>query len=74
MSLDDRNLFIYILARTLVKWIETFDKKMIMMIIYNMANTYNIHILKTKIQSTLIISTSVISNNCLSRGENLVPV
>ena len=25
------------------------------------------------IQSTLVISTSLISNNCLSRSENLVP-
>ena len=27
-----------------------------------------------KIQSTLVISTSVISNNCLSRRENLIPI
>ena len=27
-----------------------------------------------QIQSTLVISTSLISNNCLSRSENLVPV
>ena len=27
-----------------------------------------------KLQSTLVISASVISNDCLSRGESLVPV
>ena len=33
---------------------------------------FNIHVID--IQSTIVISTSVISNNRLSRRENLIPV